>query len=258
LQRIAALRGAAQVRELRELLLHFPYEPEMLDTAFYYERQLRPVMRALLKDPKVGNQASAYLAFVGLPEDFVSAFETSRQSLYRDGDHDWAYDLVCSMLSPTSEVQWEFLRDAALDRFQSGWLEQGAIQSLRLIASARSRRILEEVQQHNPGRRELAAKAIRYVASSPRPLVDEDLARLAERVARAIEIGKWQGNGEPRYNESRDKALVECVFVAGLDRLRFTGTFHRVRNQWTLRGIRETAQEYLAPPPAPEPPVARR
>ncbi|MFN7936016.1 MAG: hypothetical protein U0R19_21985 [Bryobacteraceae bacterium] len=252
LRRIAALRGPAQVRELRELLLHFPDEPAALDTFFYYERQLRPALRALLKDPQAGNLASAGLAFFGLPEDVASAFAASRLSLYGDGDPDWAYELVSSMLHPTSEAQWAFLRDAAMGQFQSGWLDAGAIQSLMLIASARSRGILEQVRQHNPRRRELAAEALRYVASNPRPLVDVDLTRLAERVARAVEIGEWQENGAARYNEARDKALVDCVFVAGLDRLHYTGTFHRVRGQWTLRGIRETLQQYGAAPPVPK------
>ena len=162
--------------------------------------------------------------------------------------------MVCHLVEPNSERQWQFLRRAALNEYQDEWVEAGAIQTLKLNGSDRSQRILEEVRGHDSEHAELVAQAIKYARARPAPLFDRNLNRAAYRVAQAVKMGDWSGNSRPRYNEAGDKALVSAVFLAGRDRLTFTATFHRDHSVWRLRGVREALQELLPNPPPPPPP----
>ena len=101
----------------------------------------------------------------------------------------------------------------------------------------------------------MIAGALEYIDSHPPALVDENLEALAERVARAIGIGDWQGNRAPRFNQAGDKALVNITFIAGSDRLTYTATFHRLEGTWKFRGARETLQELMPPPQVVTPPA---
>ena len=211
---------------------------------FYYGDRLRQPLRALLPEPKLGDRALAVLGLIGEPNLLL---------LLRDRPHSrpvdrWAYGVVCTMLEPVSADEWAFLRKAALNEFNDRWVEYGAIQTLKLIASPRSREILEEASRGNPERATVVAAALDYIRSNPRPLSDEKLEELAKRTAEAVRIGKWEGSGQPQFNESRDKALVDFLFVTGGDALTYTATFVKVTGVWRLRGVRETMQAYVPPP----------
>jgi hypothetical protein len=250
-RRIASLSGPAQLQALQLLLANFPDDPDFLGRVFYFEDRLRPSLRALIGDAKVGELALNLLALVGVPQDLDLIVKSVRASRSESSDYRWAYGVVCALVEPNSETQWQFLRSAALNDYNDGWVEGGAIQTLKLIASNRSQRILEETRGRNSDRESLVSQALKYFGSKPAPLLDPKLDRLAYRVAQAVKIGHWEGNSEPRYNQAGDKALVDAVSLVGRDRLTFTATFHRVRGIWRFRGVRETLQQLTPPPPPP-------
>ncbi len=126
------------------------------------------------------------------------------------------------------------------------WVDAGAIRTLQLIASPRSKQVLEEVARKNQDRADSIKAAIKYIESGPAPLSDEDIVIAGRKLAQAIKIGNWKGNQPPQYNEQNDKALVACEFIAGRDLLVHTATFHKVDGKWRLRGVRETMQALLA------------
>jgi hypothetical protein len=171
-----------------------------------------------------------------------------------ESDKPELYWVATALLDPKSEFEWTLLRNAALGVYDDGWADQGAIQTLKLIASTRSRRILEEVPKANPRREDLAARAIAYIDSHPAPLEDADLNRLASRVAQAVKIGQWVKNDPPRYNARRDRALVNSLFTAARDNYIYSATYRRQNGLWKLCGIRETLQQVLPPPPPPSSP----
>jgi hypothetical protein len=164
--------------------------------------------------------------------------------------------VVCALLEPTSESEWALLRNAASGEFDDRWVDWGAIQTLKLIASSRSLQILEEAQQRNEFRAKSIAKAIEYIETNPPPFADRDLKKLAGRVAETIKIGDWEGNEPPRYNQARDKALIDFEFRTAEDLLTYTATFHKLGAVWKLRGVRETLQA-MVPPQIPPPPRPR-
>jgi hypothetical protein len=104
--------------------------------------------------------------------------------------------------------------------------------------------MLEEAQQQNQAQSKLIADALEYVKSNPPILSDADLSVLAQRVAEVIKIGNWKGNSAPRFNESKDKALVDFTFQTGMDRLIYTATFHEAQGVWKVRGVHETSQAF--------------
>ena len=165
----------------------------------------------------------------------------------------WAYYVACSLVDPQSDDDWTFLRQAAINDFEDRWVDAGAIQALKLIASPRSRQILEEAQKVNAHRADLIARAIAYIDSNPAPLADRDLEQLAKRVAQAVLIGKWEGNKPPRFNQAGDKALVDISFRQPSDAYTYTATFHRVDGIWKLRGVRETLQAFVITVPVVPP-----
>ena len=160
----------------------------------------------------------------------------------------WTYAVATSLLEPKSDEEWNFLRKCAENHFEDGWADYGAIQTLKLIASDRSRRILEEAATKNEFRAKQIAKALEYVRSSPPPLEGRDLVELAKRVALAARIGHWVRNGPPFYDQAGDKALVDIEFETAEDYLTYTATFHAANGRWKLRGVRETLQGMKLPP----------
>lgn len=166
------------------------------------------------------------------------------------GANRWAYSVACSLLEPSTDEDWSFLRKWALSEFDDAWVDAGAIQTLKLIASPRSRGILEEARRRNSSRVRSVSQAIEYIESKPAPLVGSNLETLAERAAQALSIGKWKGNGKPQCNETGDKALVDFTFESGRDSIIYTATFHKSKAIWVLRGVRETMQ-MLMPAPVP-------
>ena len=71
---------------------------------------------------------------------------------------------------------------------------------------------------------------------------------LAERVARLIAPGTWEGNGKPRFNEAEDKALVGFDYQTTMDQLIYTGTFHKKNGVWRFRGAHEIYQAFAPAP----------
>jgi hypothetical protein len=247
-RRIASLQGEAQITELRELLAAaFDDSGSGLDElVFVQEHKLRAGLRALVGDPKVGIAAGQLLAFIGVPEDvrlFLDHAPAPKRELFEDR---WAYGIACAVLEPATEREWTFLRNCAVNDYDDLWVDAGAIQTLKLIASPRSKQVLKEVGQKNKHRAASIETAIKYIDAGPAPLADEDIVVAGRKVAQAIKIGRWQGNKPPQYNEEKDKALVACEFIAGRDLLVHTATFHKVDGKWRLRGVRETMQALLA------------
>ena len=111
--------------------------------------------------------------------------------------------------------------------------------------------------------RELVNEAIQYLKSNPQPLADTSLVELEKKVAKAIQMSGWTGNGIPRFNAEKDKALidfdfiVDCNFAEILDmvdaensvKLRdlyiYTATFHMINGVWKLRCLRQTMRATL-------------
>jgi hypothetical protein len=256
---ILRLREKAQRNAMKRLLAG-RFEPDykhgenesLSKLAFDYEHGLRPPLRSLVSDSQVGVEAARLLAFIGDPEDLrlvIRRAPEPKKELFEDR---WAYDVASALLEPATDREWAFLKKCAANEFDDGWVDFGAIQSLRLIASPRSVQILKEVQPKNSGREETIEEAIRYVQGNPAQLSDEDLMEARNKVAKAIKIGRWEGNQEPKYNADENMALIRCEFVTGRNALTYTATFHRVGKLWKLRGVRETMQALMALPAARE------
>src|SRR6185369_9220941 len=214
-RRISRLTGDILLNELRELLAgqfesDNARERESLEElVFYYERKLRSALRSLVPDAKVGLQASEFLAFIGDPKDIqliVRHAPTPKRKLFQDR---WAYGVVCALLEPTSKEEWAFLRKCALNEYDDLWVDVGAIDTLKLIASPQSLEILEEVRKGNTDRARSIDQAVEYIKSKPPPLAGTNLLEAAKKVAEAIKRGDWEGNKEPRYNEEGDMAIVD-------------------------------------------------
>ncbi len=252
LSRIAALDGKAQVDELRELLAGDFGDSGvgLFEQVFVQEHRFRPALRELAQDAKVGEVASELLAFIGVPEDVRLVVEHAPRPSRGDSfENRWAYGAVRSLLEPTTEKEWAFLRGCALNEYDDLWVDSGAIETLKLIASPKSLEILKEVEKANSDRASEVETAIRYIQSKPPSLSDEDIVAAGKRVAQAIRIGSWKENKQPQYSEKGDKALVDCEFIDGRDLLVYTATFHKVDGRWKLRGVRETMQALLAQEP---------
>jgi hypothetical protein len=254
LDRIAGLTGPAQQAELRALLAS-DLKPGIQDRAFFHERRLRPSLLALADGPYAGEAARGILAFIGVPSDLGWLVHHPPPTSRRAFANRWAYAIATALLEPSDEEQWAFLRKCAFDEYNDGWVNFGAITTLKLIASPQSVAILEQARAKNKDRAEQIDRALEWIRSKPPALAHPDLDEAARRVARAIRLGNWEGNGRPRYNEDGDMALVDSVFLDGLDRLTYTATFHKVDGVGKLRGVRETMQALSPPPPPPNPPA---
>jgi hypothetical protein len=235
---------------LRSLIGNFFDGPTQI-LAFYYEDRVRPSLRSLVQDTEVGMQARRLLAFIGLPEDLHLIVELG---LLKDQNpaspYLWLNDVVSSLLEPTSEAEWNLLRESALGGYKEPTLTRGAIRTLKLIGSTRSREILEEVERKNPFAAGQAASAIQYIESNPQPIRDERLDELTRRVVQMLGISGATGEQTPEYNEDRDKAFSRFSFDVGQDVYFFIGRFQQVDGVWLLRGIREAGQAYAGPPSA--------
>ena len=246
LKRITTLADSDRVRELRELLAGEFEGADLAKQVFFNERLFRPALRGLVEDGRVAKQAIGLLAFIGAPDDLrwiVQHAPSPKRKLFEDR---WAYGVVSALVEPGTEKEWSFLRKCALNEYNDRWVDAGAVRSLKLIASPRCLQILQEVRSKNEGRAISAANAIQYIRSNPPPLSDQNLVDLGKRLALVIQIGNWTGNKPPGYNESGDKACIDCEFIAGRDLLVHTATFHKVGELWIFRGVRETMQALLA------------
>jgi len=253
--RVAKISGEAQKTELREILGgEFKNESKaehqtLKELIFFHGHQFRPVLRELVEDSDSGKEACSLLAFIGMPEDIrfiIKNAPVPKRKLYQDR---WAYEVACALLQPETPEEWDFLRRCAADEYYDRWVDAGAIRTLRLISSTQSSEVLKEAEKQNTGRKESFAHALSSIAKGPLSLEAADISEAGNKVAQAIKIGDWQFNTEPRYNQEKDMALIDCEFIAGRDLLIETATFHKIENTWKLRGIRETMQVLLANPP---------
>jgi len=256
--RIAALKNAQQRQALRELLVdsgQVDSDPRAFREAiFYHEAQLRPALRSLLDDAEANHVARFLLSTIGSAEDLRLMIQHPPPGGRKGFPNRWTYAVATSLLEPKSDQEWNFLRKCAENDFEDRWVDYGAIQTLELIASDRSRRILEESSVRNEFRRLRIARAVEYIRSNPQPLTGPNLAELAKRVAEVVKFGDLEEIRPPYYDESGDKALVDFVFHSGSDRLTYTATFHLKNGVWKLRGVRETLQEFMPPLPPVQPP----
>lgn len=251
--RIAQLQGVDQQVALRELL---STRKNVTEAVFYYGDRLRPALRLLLRDGIVGHNVAGLLAFIAEPEDIkliIGMPPPPQKPIFANR---WAYGVSCSLLEPTSEEEWAFLRKCAINGFDDRWVDAGGIQSLKLLASPRSREILEEAQRINAYRERTAVRALEYLNSKPAPLTGPKLQPLAALIAQALSVGEWKGNSAARCDETGSKALVDFTFEGADDHFIYTATFHRLDTNWMLRGVRETMQTMVGHP-RPLPPIKR-
>lgn len=186
---------------------------------FRYEAKLRPILRKLATDKRFAVTARTLLALIAEPADLRRLLKLPPPV---DADPDESlYSLTSSLIAlPNDKAAQSFLRSSAEGR---GWNANGSTLTLKL-------------QREN--------------------LTGPDLTQLAERTARAIAAGEWHRNSAAVFNQAQDKALIEMTFIAGLDQLVYTATFHKTGKLWSLRAARETMQGMMPPPyvPAFEPP----
>lgn len=244
--RIARLQGYDRELALRALLADS--KSDLNEAVFYYGDRLRAALRVLLKDARVGESAAGLLAFIAAPDDVKAIIGSPPSPKNSAFGNRWAYDVATSLLEPTSDEEWSFLRKCALNELDDLWVDAGAIQTLKLLASPRSRAILEDAQKRNTSRRGHITRALDYIDANPTPLSGSNIQALAEHIAQAVSVGEWKGNTVARCNESGDRALVKFTFESGSDRLIYTATFHRSDTMWKLRGVRETMQMMLLRP----------
>jgi hypothetical protein len=247
--RVASLNGSVQIEELRVLLAgdwpDFPYsKKKSYQMVFVQEKALRQGLLALITDATVSRTAIYQLSIIGIPEDMKLIIEQAQPGPLYEKNR-WAYYVACALLSPTSEKEWSFLRRCALNEYEDRWVDAGAIQTLKLLASPKSREILEEAREINKRRAISIEKAIQYIKSVPPSLSDKNLEIAGKKVARAIRIGSWIGNKRPYFNTNRDMAIIDCEFLSGNDQLIYTMTFHKQGAKWDLRGVRETGQALI-------------
>lgn len=199
-----------------------------VDPIFYDEVKYRPHLLGLLRDQKFGPPARGLLLLIGYPEDV-------RKIVGMGVAPDEMYDVATALLAPSTETEWAFLRRAATLEYETGWPKRGAIQTLRLLATPRSGRILKE--------------ALDDSQPTPALLRDASIVRLLSNVANAIDAGSLQEIGAPRFNRGGDKALAEFTYRSDSCRYVYLATFHRSGRSWRLRGVREVMQSLLPPVP---------
>lgn len=232
---VPVIRSAADLkRELRA-----EDSPQLTDAVFKSERRLRPVLRALLKDPQYTSAARYLLALIAEPKDIEHILTLAPPPDDGDDFQYWRYAVATALIQPTTESGWRFLERCARGDYKDGWSDDGAIQSLQLNGTARSQSIL---------------RSLRIIPGQSPPLADRNLETVAANIAKALNSKTFQGTDAPRFNEAGDKALMDLTFVQGRDRLVYTATFHKLKGLWTLRNVHETLQVLVPPaPPLPKP-----
>ena len=86
LLRITKLTGTAQTRAMQAFLAKCDGEYDgCIDQTFYFENELRPALRALIRDPKLGDFVVALLALTGVHDDIDAML---RQRQIATSDHD--------------------------------------------------------------------------------------------------------------------------------------------------------------------------
>jgi hypothetical protein len=214
------------------------------ESVFYFEAQLRPVLRKLVYEIALTERARQLLALIAASEDLQLLVKLPTPPGTGPFSERWRYHVATALISPDTEDEWAFLKRCVQNEFDDRWVDAGAIQSLKLTASPHSLHILEESLDKNPKRSALITTAIEFIKSNPMKIADPDLEALGRRIADGIKIGKWRGNGKPRFNETEDKALIDFTFQTSEDTYGYTATFHKIAGSWILRGAHETYQAF--------------
>jgi len=245
--RIAGMKGKSQRKELRQFLMNLGHSGAY-DAIFTYEDRLRPALRALVQDSKAGMMAERFLADLGEPEDLRFIIQHPPRWRSRLAANRWDYFVACSLIDANSDEEWSFLRDCAFHR--NRWAENGAIQTLKLIATPKSRELLEEAANHGqfPADSSSFAYAVAYIDSHPPALEGPDLESLAPRVEQALGGPGWKPMSRVRLSERGDRALVDLELSQDRDLYIYTATFYKTGSAWKLHGVRESVQAYLVAP----------
>lgn len=151
LDRIASLRGLAQVRELREILGgEIKGDQRAFDTQIFQQASLfRSSLLERVKDPKSRAAAGQLLAMIGMPED-LRFFLSLPPPPDSGNSNQWCYMIATALFDPQTEPEWAFLRRCADNEFGNLWVDTGAIETLRYLASPKSLAILEAAKSKNP------------------------------------------------------------------------------------------------------------
>jgi len=233
--RIVALDSVNQLSELRELLAG---TSKLENPIFSNETRMRSALRELARDPSVTLEARRLLALIAAREDLRFVLQLPKPPAVKTFPERWRYNLATALVNPESEDEWTFLERCVSNEFNDRWVDSGAIQTLMLTASARSQKILEDAQAKNSLRSGVISRALDYIKSNPEALAGTDLESLGKRTAQALELGTGKTNGAPRFNRSRDKALINMISTSG--EFLYTATFHNINGVWILKGAHET------------------
>ncbi len=231
---------------------------------FKMDHAFRPVLRELALDPAFqteGDSPAGDSRFTR--KDLQWLTEEMPTPTKKMLDDLWADDVAAAILEPLTERQWSFLKKCASGDYDTdnvGDVAASAIETLKLIASLRSQRILEELRPMDEALASFISEAIRYVKSRPEPLSDRNLVDLGKRVALAVKFDtEWKRNTPPEFNKSPDKALIDLDFADELQKTTHTATFQKVNELWKFRGM-HMSRATFSPGPACEPvlrPVSR-
>ena len=250
-QPLIAMRGGALVAALREILAGEGGETEgreLLDMFMQHAEKLRPAALALAGDASVRDRATALIAALALPEDMAQIAADIPPPASEFLGNRWLYDVVTGLIEPTTDSEWNLLRDAGAGNYDHGWVDAGAILALRLNASPRAHSLLEETARTNTERRHTIDRALAYIDGGAGAVARSDLVAAAGAAAVATGLPGWQFNAEPRYTGDRSAALVDIRYIVGRDILVYTATFHQADGMWRLRAMRETMQALMAMP----------
>jgi len=249
IRRVAELASDEQEQGLREMLAGdtSAESDKFRGAMFYSEARIHASLGNLVRDPLVTLAARDILVTIADPADLRSiVLLDTPPSATQVLPERWRYAVATALTDPQDENEWAFLRRCALNDFNDRWVDAGAIQTLKVIASARSESILVEVQNANKARSESVTKALEYIRSRPPALSGPDLEDVGKRAAQVVVVGHWESNGAPKFTEAGDKALIDFHFQSGVDALVYTATFHRVGGTWIFRGAHETLQAFSA------------
>jgi hypothetical protein len=244
--RLVDLEESARTRQLKELLAGALETGDLDERLFFREDRLRPSLRLLVLDQQVRMGAIAGLVLIGVPEDLDWIAQHLPPLTENFWENHWANEVVAVMLAPSSAEAWSFLADCAIGERYRGIASADAIESLKFIASARSRQILAEARTKNRVQRSIILDAIAYIDSKPQPLEGRDLPALTQRVGVLIGGDLPREAERPRFNSLGNKARVRMSFVDGRDAYGYSATFHREDGIWKFRGAREAGHGLLS------------
>ncbi len=237
-------------QELREILAG-EVEGEDLDkTLFVHGHSVRSGLRSLVEDPKIGIIALTYLAMLGEPDDsrYILQHAPAPGSEFA---HAWESFVVTTVLEPATDEEWEFLKRCARGTEEDPWVQSNALQTLRVIASPKSRAILEELrsQAKDKGFDEFVTRAVAYIDTKPAPLSGPHLDELVKRVASAVSTSaKFQRSWPPLYSVRKDRVRVDFETAQFRDSMTYAATFHKVDGLWKLRTLHLFQQGTLIKP----------